>query len=103
MQLCLNDGEHELRYLTLSRVVRAWHAQKDRRAHEVQMRAANFNDVVKTLEVQPYSEQCETSLNKSMLGKHEMYITIPRRSGAYTGPSQDYMNKRKYKMTNGGC
>ena len=58
-----NDGEHELSDLSLSADMCAHDAPQDQRSQDVRMTNVRFNDVVHTLEVQPYSKQDEKPLN----------------------------------------
>ena len=100
--LLQHKGEDELSDLSLSADACALDAQQDQRSQDMRMTNVRFNDVVQTIEVQPYSEQYETPLNKFVWGKYGVHITISRRACAYTGVTNDELIIRRMKVAKSG-
>ena len=95
-------GGSELSDLPLSADMCAQDVQQTHRSQDVRMTHVRFNDVVPSLEVQPYSEQYEKPINKLVLGKHGAYITISRRACAYTDLAKDETTKRRTTFAKSG-
>ena len=93
--LLYNCGEIELSDLSLSTDACARDVPQDHRSQDVRMSHVRFNDVVQSLEVRPNSEQYEKPINKSVLGKDGVYITISRRACAFTDLAKDEITKRR--------
>ena len=98
-----HDGVIELSDFSLSADACARDVPQYHRSQDVHMTHVRYNDVVQSLEVQPYSKQHEKPVNKVVLGKHGVYNTISRRVYAYTGLAKDEITKRRTTFPKSGA